>query len=724
MAVTGSLTDLAAYLNNGYWAWSNYQGTQPRHWSAGATVSVNITDLNANEQAFALQALAAFQAVANINFSFTTGAAQITYLNNGSGIARCAQTVSGTSLTSATITISSNWGDPTVNQSYMWQTYLHETGHALGLGHQGPYNNSATYGVHNIYTNDSWQLSLMSYFSQSQASTGSHAYVANLQTVDILAMQTHYGARAARTGDTVYGYNSNAGFGFNFSGANNFAGAAFTIYDSGGTDTLDCSLWSGAQTIDLRSGFFSSVLGETNNIGIYTTSVVENAIGGSGSDILRGNSANNTLIGNAGHDSFYGDSGFDYFEGGLGGDTFDGGAEFDFVAYRTALAGVAVYLSNPSLNTGDAAGDTFVSIEGIDGSDYDDVLSGTNQANEFFGNDGVDQIYGLDGADSFYGGAGNDYLNGGLGGDLLHGGGDFDYASYTTAGAAVTARLDNSALNTGEAAGDTYDLIEGLVGSGYNDNLIGNADLNRLWGKAGGDSLYGLGGTDYLYGEAGTDYLNGGLGGDLLNGGLDLDYASYTTATAGVVARLDNPNLNTGEAAGDIYNSIEGLVGSNYGDTLVGNGDANRLYGRSGNDYIYGGLGNDVLSGELGNDRLVAGPGNDSLYGGANVDVFVFNSALNGSTNVDTIFDFSSPADTIFLDNAFFRVFTAETTLNAAYFRANSTGRAQDGNDYIVYNTTTGALTYDLDGSRAGAAVRFAQMSGAPTLTNLDFVII
>ena len=89
-----------------------------------------------------------------------------------------------------------------------------------------------------------------------------------------------YGAATStRTGDTVYGFNSNAGAVFNFSTYS--PAPALTIYDNGGTDTLDCSGYSGAQTIDLHPGAFSSVGNLVNNIGIALNAVIEKTIGGS-----------------------------------------------------------------------------------------------------------------------------------------------------------------------------------------------------------------------------------------------------------------------------------------------------------------------------------------------------------------------------------------------------------------------------------------------------------
>ena len=291
-----SIPTLAAYLTNGYWAWA---GGSAHHW-ASSTVSVNITDLTAAEQNLAINALELWHEVANISFTYTSGAANITYIDDSSYVAFTESWWSGSYMTSATIDISSNWWPDDNIYGYMFQTYLHETGHALGLGQQGPYNFVGTYGIDNIYSNDTWQWSIMSYFNQ-QNFGGTYDYVITPEMADIYAVQSIYGTQSTRSGDTTYGFHCNASSIFDFT---NYSGTpAFTIYDSGGTDTLDCSGYSQNQIIDLTSGNWSSIGGYTNNIGIYLTSTIENAVGGSGNDTIIGNSANNTIDGGAGIDS-------------------------------------------------------------------------------------------------------------------------------------------------------------------------------------------------------------------------------------------------------------------------------------------------------------------------------------------------------------------------------------------------------------------------------------
>ncbi|WP_428425405.1 calcium-binding protein [Pararhizobium sp.] len=321
--------------------------------------------------------------------------------------------------------------------------------------------------------------------------------------------------------------------------------------------------------------------------------------GTAGVDKIDGLAGNDTINGLGGNDVLTGSAGNDVLDGGAGADKLDGGTGTDTASYASAKAGVIASLANATINTGDAKGDTYVSIEQLKGSNY------------------ADKLYGNSGANLLSGGVGNDILDGGAGADKLDGGAGTDTASYASAKAGVTASLANATINTGDAKGDTYVSIEQLAGSSY------------------ADKLYGNNGANVLAGGAGNDILDGGAGTDRLDGGAGTDAASYASAKAGVTASLANAAINTGDAKGDTYVSIEQLTGSNYADKLYGNGGANLLSGGAGNDVLDGGAGNDVLYG---------GAGADDLVGGAGADTFAF-KALSDTTVAasgrDTIFDFS-----------------------------------------------------------------------------------
>lgn len=311
-----SIDQIATYLTTTYW--TSFGGGSGYQFPSN-TVTYNVTGLPVEIQALARLALATWSDVANLTFQEVAGSAQLTFDDADAGAS-----TSGAG-GNASINVGADWvaSYGSTTDSYTFQTYVHEIGHALGLGHAGPYNGNATYGNDNIYINDSWAYSVMSYFDQLETGLGSYRFVLTPQLGDIVAIANIYGAATAtRTGDTVYGHNATAGDLFNFS---MFASApAFTIYDSNGVDTIDTSGYSVDQTIDLRDTAFSSIGGMSNNIAIARGVVVENAIGGSAIDTLHGNAAANVLAGRFGNDQLFGLGGSDRLEGEAGVDCLHG----------------------------------------------------------------------------------------------------------------------------------------------------------------------------------------------------------------------------------------------------------------------------------------------------------------------------------------------------------------------------------------------------------------
>jgi Ca2+-binding RTX toxin-like protein len=200
---------------------------------------------------------------------------------------------------------------------------------------------------------------------------------------------------------------------------------------------------------------------------------------------------------------------------------------------------------------------------------------------------GPDLIHGGSGDDTICAGTGNDRLDGGTGADALDGGSGNDSATYENAGNAVTVSLTQGLSgfsSTGEASGDTFNNIENLVGSSYNDTLIGDSQNNTLSGGAGNDILEGMGGADAL------------AGGDGIN------TASYEHASVGLSASLSSATANSGDAAGDTYTQIQNLTGSGFNDKLTGDGNSNILSGNAGDDTLEGLGGADTLTGGAGNN--------------------------------------------------------------------------------------------------------------------------
>jgi Ca2+-binding RTX toxin-like protein len=295
------------------------------------------------------------------------------------------------------------------------------------------------------------------------------------------------------------------------------------------------------------------------------------------------------IFGSNGADTITGSSFDDLLVGGNLGDVLNGGQGSDTASYVSAPAGadgvtgINVVMTDTSLNTGHATGDSYDSIENLVGSQFQDFLSGDNEANSISGLNGIDTLLGQGGADKLFGGNGDDILFGGtegdtleggedddtllggLGDDILRGGNGTDTASYAFAaganGLGVTVDIVNRNSNTREADGDSYNSIENLRGSDFNDILRGDNLANTINGGFGDDTLVGREGDDVLnggntilfFGSSGDDILEGGLGADVLNGGdgVSIDTASYANAAEflrgrGVTARLLNPSLNIG----------------------------------------------------------------------------------------------------------------------------------------------------------------------------------
>ena len=502
----------------------------------------------------------------------------------------------------------------------------------------------------------------------------------------------------------------------------------------------------------------------TNNNDVLTGSEsADQLFGLEGVDVLLGNGGNDLLEGGLGDDYLDGGSGIDTLFGGHGSDTYvinnasdkiveqeTPEQQFDTVETYAQNYVLGKHLENLQLGYGNLI------IKGT-GNALNNQLSGNDANNILSGLTGNDTLFGGIGNDSLYGGAGNDTFDyyGVVGADLLSGGAGADHYWVDN----VDDKLVETTVSNAPTEMDTvfarisftlpanvenielwnYEDSEKAVtadGNSSNNKMTGNSHDNLLSGFDGNDTLLGNEGADTLEGGNGYDRLNGGVGADVMSGGVGNDYYLVDNAddTVNELANSGNDtvesslsNYTAGEYVENIVllqdNWVINYIPQNaYGNALVnhlkGNSAANKLNGFAGNDWLEGMGGNDTLSGGLGNDTLVGGRWDN--------DTFVFDSELNAANNVDRIIDFETGSDTIRLENSVFSALPVSSDLNSGMFVSGENQmNANDANDFIIYNSTTGAVYYDADGSLGGSQpIQFIGVGVGLNLTAEDFAVI
>jgi Ca2+-binding RTX toxin-like protein len=430
--------------------------------------------------------------------------------------------------------------------------------------------------------------------------------------------------------------------------------AALNIPVNSGTPTIGTS---GDDTMNGTSGDDT----------IYGLAGHDTIHGLAGNDLIHGGEDSDYLYGDGGDDTLYGEGGYDNIDGGTGNDTIYAGADGgtfsggdgndtivgtsganDLVNYLSATGGVKVSLAiSAAQNTVSAGYDTLVDIDSLQGSAFNDVLTGNDTGNQLIGGAGDDRLFGGGSYDLLYGQDGNDWLDGGTGIDQMYGGtGDDTYV--------VDDPSDKVFENPGEGT-DTilssvsYSLlnqtspwipsnVERLTLTGTaNIDATGDGLANILTGNSGDNALYGYSGEDKLIGGDGNDILNGGGDVDRMIGGAGDD--EYHVDLYGDVV-VENP----GEGTDIVYSiasyvlpdNVENLTLLPTADTIwgYGNGIDNVLTGNDGNNKLFGLGGNDTLDGGAGSDRLFGGTGDDTYY----VDSYSDRIVENAGEGNDRVF--------------------------------------------------------------------------------------
>ena len=501
-------------------------------YGAGETTK-GFAALNAAQQAAAKAAFSAMAAVSNLKFTAIAETA-----SRHADLRLAASDLPSTAWTympsivaeggDAWFNRSAGYYDRPVKGNYAFATFMHEIGHGLGLEHPQDGNVMPA-------DRDSMEYTIMSYRSYSGASATrgytneTWGFAQSLMMYDIAALQHLYGANyATNSGSTVYKWSPTTGEMF-INGAGQGAPGAnrifLTVWDGGGVDTYDFSNYSTALKVDLRPGAWTTTAstqlaklhyngsqvakGNIANALLHDgdpRSLIENAKGGSGNDVITGNDAANVLWGNAGKDILIGGNGNDNLIGGAGADRLDGGSGSDLANYSGATAAVVADLLTPGANKGEAAGDTYVSIERLYGSKFNDSLRGDNLVNTLYGAAGHDVLYGRGGNDTLQGGDGNDTLEGNAGADSLYGQAGADLFRFRS---------------TADSTTGARDTIRDFA-SGIDDIDLRSIDANT---RVAGDQAFSYIGAKAFSGSAGQLHFVGGvLSGDV-NGDKAADFA-------------------------------------------------------------------------------------------------------------------------------------------------------------------------------------------------------
>jgi VCBS repeat-containing protein len=330
------------------------------------------------------------------------------------------------------------------------------------------------------------------------------------------------------------------------------------------------------------------------------------------------------------------------------------------------------------------------------------------------------------------------------------------HGSWTISAAGVWVfTLDNTnaqvqALNAGGSLTDTFSVttadgtsqLVAVTINGTNEPVGAPNDLiftvnNAISGNSLPSGAFAQMSVANAVSGATYSYSATSLTATTLSGGVVANFAGdFTVSSAGVVTatgvdldRIYELTVQVTQGGASYTESFTIVVGTNADDTVQGApllGD-DIIYAAGNADVVFAGSGNDTVFGQNNDDQIHGGLGNDVIYSGGNNDRIFFDTALDAATNVDRIMDFNGNNDRIVLDDLIFAALSPSGSLNAANFRASAGGNAADADDYILFDTATGQLYYDADGSGAGAKVLFAHIhlpGMAGTLDGSDFIII
>ena len=489
-------------------------------------------------------------------------------------------------------------------------------------------------------------------------------------------------------------------------------GAGQDYLDGGaGIDTVVYANSSSGVTIDLANGAASGgdadgpaqVVGRGTVIRHDILNGFENAVGSAYDDHLIGDARANVLSGGSGDDTLTGGRGADRLNGGAGSDTAD---------YADATHGLKLTLVGSG-----SGGDTYISIENLAGSGFNDRLNGNGAANVLTGQGGADRIEG---------GGGDDILLG----DFAYQGDAPPRPGMGTGYATLGPDATNNSIATAFGVSNNFSMAA-------DPDIFDSTTILHTTVNATGNGRGGYYSINLVAGTVITVDIDGIADPDIHDSFLRL-----LDSNGNVVAQNDDGGDDPGSTSGRDSSAVfvvqktgtYYIVEGSWTDTAPGDGWTDAV--PTGSAYelnvsvefppppIQPGIaGADMLSGGSGGDLLDGGLAADMLTGGAGEDSFRFSTAL-GSGNIDRITDFNVTQDSILLDNLIFTALGADGALGLGAFFKSAAGVAQDADDRIIYDTDSGSLLYDADGTGQTAAIQFAQLSTNLALSASDFIVI
>ncbi len=392
--------------------------------------------------------------------------------------------------------------------------------------------------------------------------------------------------------------------------------------------------------------------------------------------------------------------------------TFSGGATYAGFSLGTGAYTLSTDDSSPRAA---AAGVNTI----LAGSSNLETLNGNTGNDLIFGGGGNDTITSGDGTNLMVGGAGNDGMTGGTGTDWLVGGANTD----TLAGAA-----GNDTYVFGLSDG-TDTINESGVGTGDSIVIQGNGAALSTLDFTDSSTTAATGNLVIAYNGQQITVTNHFVGAtdvvETLSFSGGATYAGYSLGTGSYTLSIDDSSPRTATAGVNTIlagsSAAETLTGNTGNDVISGGGGIDTINGGDGTNLLIGDAGADGITGGTGSDWLVGGAGGDTLTGGSGADHFVYMLTTEGG---DTIADFNVAQDMIdILASAFGGGLTAGTD-PATVFGSSASSTFGSASERFHYNTATGVLLYDADGTGAGAAVTLATFTGLPAFTaaNLDFI--